>query len=50
MNSTTDGSAKPCQACGGLGYQYNRVTGINEKCPLCGGSGLNLGGKDYIIC
>lgn len=31
-----------CGACWGTGYQRNIQTGINEKCPVCGGSGRRM--------
>lgn len=31
-----------CGACGGGGYQRNIQTGMNEKCPVCGGSGKRI--------
>lgn len=37
--TTTDGSAEICGACNGRGWQPNIKTGINEVCPVCGGSG-----------
>jgi hypothetical protein len=37
--TTSDVDIPQCGACGGLGYQRNQVTGINERCQLCGGSG-----------
>lgn len=41
-----------CGCCGGLGYQRNDVTGINEPCPCCGGSGKKSRyiGKPIITC
>jgi DnaJ-class molecular chaperone len=39
MSITTDQLSPPCSACGGKGYQRNIQTGINERCPMCGGSG-----------
>jgi len=48
--STTDGSARPCPACNGLKYQFNKVTGMRERCPLCGGSGLESGSEIVVTC
>jgi len=28
-----------CRACDGNGFQYNQLTGMNETCQVCGGSG-----------
>lgn len=38
-HSTTSMCIEHCNACGGLGYQMNRQTGIFESCPICGGFG-----------
>lgn len=48
--STTDVFSESCHACGGLGFQYNKVTGINEPCPLCGGSGKKPNTEHDIVC
>ena len=48
--STTDVFPESCHACGGLGFQYNKVTGINEPCPLCGGSGKKPNTEHDIVC
>jgi DnaJ-class molecular chaperone len=38
-HTTTDQTSELCGACGGKGYQMNQVTGINEVCLICGGTG-----------
>lgn len=49
MIMTTDSASQPCNACGGTGYQHNIQTGINERCPVCCGSGMKYNGP-IIIC
>lgn len=29
-----------CAACSGRGFQYSHQSGMNEKCPVCEGSGV----------
>jgi DnaJ-class molecular chaperone len=41
---TNDQSSRPCDACGGKGFQRNIQTGINERCPMCGGTGIKYNG------
>jgi DnaJ-class molecular chaperone len=49
MSTTIDQPYQPCGACGGKGYQHNIQTGINERCPMCGGSGMKYVAPS-IIC
>ena len=48
MNSITESTSTtdmPCRGCGGTGVQHNQQTGVNETCPVCGGTGkMNAGG------
>jgi len=40
-----------CRACGGNGFQHNQLTGMNETCPVCKGSGhVRRGYSDGVYC
>ena len=43
--TTNPDECDSCGACGGKGYQRNLVTGINETCPICHGTGWVFTGR-----